>query len=73
MRDVSRPGSSIQMHELSLESEAPIRDIPDERFIRAPVTRGEVWLIAVVASLLVTTLAGLAALIALALLAWWGI
>lgn len=68
-RDVSRPGAALQVHELSLDAD-PVRDVPDERFIRAPVTRGEIVAIAFFVSSLVVTLAGLAALIALALLAW---
>lgn len=71
-RDVSRPGRSVQMHELSLDAD-PVRDIPDDRWIAPspePVTRFEVAAVAFFVSVLVNLLVGLVALVAMAALAW---
>jgi hypothetical protein len=71
IRDVSRPGASLSVHELSLD--APVRDIPDDRWIAPspePVTRFEVAAVAFFVSVLVNLLVGLVALVAMAALAW---
>ena len=71
-RDVSRPGASLSVHELSLDPDT-VRDIPDDRWSAPspePITRAEMWASAFFVSVLVNLLVGLVALVAMAALAW---
>jgi hypothetical protein len=77
VREVSRPGSPLQVHEITLDSEdraaLSIRDIPGEQWIAPspePVSRIEVVATAFFVSVLVNLLVGLVALVAMAALAW---
>lgn len=79
-RDVSRPGASLSVHELSQDADEsyaylgpPIRDISGEQWIAPspePITRAELWATAFFASVAVNLLVGLVALVAMAALAW---
>lgn len=77
IREVSRPGSPLQIHELTLDPDdragLTIRDVDDDRWIAPspePITRAELWASAFFASVAVNLLVGLVALVAMAALAW---